>query len=62
MAINIKEIRNLIVSIYKDLKKDYECIENYSNITYDVGMLVAYCRSIGKKELADKMYNKFMDN
>ena len=62
MTINIKEIRNLIASIYKSLKEDDKCMEDYSDIAYDVGMLVAYCRSIDKKELADKMYNKFMDD
>ena len=64
--IEIKEIRKLVADIFWQLKKDYKYLSvnthEYSNLTYDVGMMVAYLRSINEKKLAEKVYDKFMDD
>ena len=59
---NRQEIRKLIASIYKDLKKNYEHLSknNFENVYYDVGYMVALCRSIKKPKLATKIYERFM--
>jgi len=59
----IEKIRNNISSIYWSLKKDYKLLFDQGDdreIFYDVGLCVAYCYSIDKKDLADKIYDKFM--
>ena len=56
-------IRKNISSIYWSLKNDYKQLLEQGDdreIFYDVGLCVAYCYSIGKKDLADKIYDKFM--
>ena len=60
-----EKIRNNIASIYWSLKKDYQTLMDQGDdreVFYDVGLCVAYCYSIGKKNLADKIYDKFMGN
>ena len=60
-----EKIRNNIASIYWSLKKDYQALLNQGDdreVFYDVGLCVAYCYSIDKKDLADKIYDKFMEN
>ena len=60
-----ERIRNNIASIYWSLKRDYQALLNQGDdreVFYDVGLCVAYCYSIGKKDLADKIYDKFMDD
>lgn len=60
-----EKIRNNIAHIYWDLKRYHnELIEQGDDreVFYDVGLCVAYCYSIGKKDLADKIYDKFMEN
>ena len=62
----IKEkIRNNIASIYWSLKRDHQALWDQGDdkeIYYDVGLCVAYCYSIDKHDLADKIYDKFMDD
>ena len=66
--IEIREIRKLVASIFWQLKKDHKGLledNDYIDIKevyYDVGMLVAYSQSLNKTKLADKFYEKFMDN
>ena len=62
----IKKVRKLVADIFWQLKKDYKYLSvnthEYSNLTYDVGMIVGYLRSINEKKLASKIYDKFMDD
>ena len=60
-----QRIRNNIASIYWILKKDHHSLLDQGDdkeIYYDVGLCVAYCYSIDKHDLADKIYDKFMDD
>jgi hypothetical protein len=60
-----QKIRNSIASIYWSLKKDHQALWDQGDdkeIYYDVGLCVAYCYSIDKHNLADKIYDKFMDD
>jgi len=68
------QIRKLVASIFWQLKKDYKQLwsdddfaelNHYLNkkeVYYDVGMIVGYLRSLNKDKLAEKVYDKFMDN
>ena len=60
-----EKIRNNIASIYWSLKRDHQALWDQGDdkeIYYDVGLCVAYCYSIDKHNLADKIYDKFMDD
>ena len=60
-----EKIRNNIASIYWSLKRDYQALLDQGDdreVFYDVGLCVAYCYSIDKKDLADKIYDKFMSD
>tara|TARA_R100000234_G_scaffold3792_1_gene3074 strand:- start:79 stop:270 length:192 start_codon:yes stop_codon:yes gene_type:complete len=60
-----QKIRNNIASIYWSLKKNHQALWDQGDdkeIYYDVGLCVAYCYSIDKHNLADKIYDKFMDD
>ena len=60
-----QKIRNNIASIYWSLKKNHQALWDQGDdkeIYYDVGLCVAYCYSIDKHDLADKIYDKFMDD
>jgi hypothetical protein len=59
---NKQEIRKLIASIYKELKKNYKHLSdnNFEEVYYDVGYMVALCRSIKKPNLGTKIYERFM--
>ena len=62
---NKQRIRNNIASIYWSLKRDYQALLDQGDdreVFYDVGLCVAYCYSIDKKDLADKIYDKFMSD
>ena len=63
--IEIKEVRKLVANIYWSLKKDRKALLEQGDdkeVYYDVGMLVAYSQSLNKPKLADKFYDKFMEN
>ena len=58
-----KEIRNTVAEVYKELNKDYDnLVESgqYNTIAYDVGYINSLCNILGKRELGQKIYNKFM--
>ena len=58
-----KEIRNTIAEVYKELNKDYENLTEdgqYNTIAYDVGYINSLCNVLGKQELGQQIYNKFM--
>jgi len=58
-----KEIRNTIAEVYKELNKDYGTLTEegqYNTIAYDVGYINSLCNIIGKQELGQQIYNKFM--
>ena len=57
----IEELRELLASTLKDLRKDYKLMEDYSNITYDVGYMRAICYILGKSKLGDMISAKFMN-
>jgi hypothetical protein len=56
---DIKKIKKLIASVYWSLKKDADQI-NIEDIYYDVGYAVSLCLVINKKELGQKIYDRFM--
>ena len=63
--IEIKEVRKLVANIYWSLKKDHKALLEQGDdkeVYYDVGMIVGYLRSLNKDKLAEKIYDKFMDN
>ena len=63
--IEIKEVRKLVANIYWSLKKDHKALLEQGDdkeVYYDVGMIVGYLRSLNKDKLAEKVYDKFMDN
>jgi len=58
-----KEIRNTIAEVYKELNKDYGTLTEegqYDTIAYDVGYINSLCNVLGKQELGQQIYNKFM--
>ena len=60
-----EKIRNKIASIYWSLKRDHQALWDQGDdkeIYYDVGLCVAYCLSIDKHKLGDKIYDKFMED
>jgi len=59
---NKQEIRKLIASLYKNLKKDHNHLSenNFEDVYYDVGYMVTLCKTINKSYLADKIYERFM--
>ena len=63
--IEIKEVRNLVASLFWQLKKDHKALLEQGDdkeVYYDVGMIVGYLRSLNKDKLAEKVYDKFMEN
>ena len=63
--IEIKEVRKLVANIYWSLKKDHKALLEQGDdkeVYYDVGMIVGYLRSLNKDKLAEKIYDKYMDN
>ena len=49
-----------IRSMFFDLKNDKDIMEDFANITYDVGYMVALCIAIKRKRVADKIYDYFL--
>ena len=63
--IEIKEIRKLVANIYWSLKKDRKALLKQGDdkeVYYDVGMIVGYLRSLNKDKLAEKIYDKYMED
>jgi len=57
----VKQLRQLLAVTLKDLRNDFELVENYSNITYDVGYLKCLCYILGRHKLGDMISAKFMN-
>ena len=51
-------IKKLVANIFWSLKKDFKKME-LQDIYYDVGLMVAYCKSINRP--SDKIYDYFME-
>ena len=58
---NIKELRKILADCLRDLRNDFELIEDYSNVTYDVGYMRALCYVLGKDKLGVMISAKFMN-
>tara|TARA_Y100000401_G_scaffold84441_1_gene69735 strand:+ start:406 stop:594 length:189 start_codon:yes stop_codon:yes gene_type:complete len=58
--INKKETMNTIKDMFFDLKEDKDNMDDFSNITYDVGYMVALCIALNRKRVANKIYNYFL--
>jgi len=56
-----KEIRQLLADVLKDLRRDYKEMEDYSNISYDVGYMNSLCCILGKKKLSERISAQFMN-
>ena len=52
----MKTIRDM----FFDLKKDKDIMDDFANITYDVGYMVALCIAIKRKRIADRIYDYFL--
>ena len=58
---NIKELRKILADCLRDLRNDFELIEDYSNVAYDVGYMRALCYVLGKDKLGNMISAKFMN-
>jgi hypothetical protein len=58
--IDKKETMNTIKDMFFDLKEDKDNMDDFANITYDVGYMVALCIALNRKRVADKIYNYFL--
>ena len=57
---NKKKTMRTIRDMFFDLKKDKDIIEDFANITYDVGYMVALCIALKRHKTADKIYYYFL--
>ena len=57
---NKKKTMYTIRSMFFDLKNDKDIMDDFANITYDVGYMVALCIALKRKRVADKIYNYFL--
>ena len=58
--IDKKKTMKTIRDMFFDLKKDKDIMDDFANITYDVGYMVALCIAIKRKRVADKIYDYFL--
>ena len=58
--INKKETMHTVKDMFFDLKEDKDNMDDFSNITYDVGYMVALCIALNRKRVANKIYNYFL--
>ena len=56
------ETMNTIKNMFFDLKEDKDNMDDFANISYDVGYMVALCISINRKKVASKIYDYFLKN
>lgn len=54
-----KRIKQLIASVFWDLKRDIEQMDT-RDIYYEVGYMASLCVAIGKRKIGQKIYDKFM--
>ena len=52
----MRTIRNM----FFDLKNDKDIMDDFANITYDVGYMVALCIALKRKRVADRIYDYFL--
>ena len=57
---NKKKTMKTIRDMFFDLKKDKDIMEDFANITYDVGYMVALCIALKRKRVADRIYDYFL--
>ena len=57
---NKKKTMHTIRSMFFDLKNEKDIIDDFANITYDVGYMVALCVAIKRKRVADRIYDYFL--
>ena len=58
--IDKKKTMKTIRDMFFDLKKDKDIMEDFANITYDVGYMVALCIALNRKRVANKIYDYFL--
>ena len=57
----LKQLRQLLAITLKDLRNDFKLMDDYSNVTYDVGYLRCLCYILGKDKLGVMISAKFMN-
>jgi len=57
---NKKKTMHTVKDMFFDLKKDKDIMEDFSNITYDVGYMVALFIALKRKRVADRIYDYFL--
>ena len=57
---NKKKTMKTIRDMFFDLKKDKDIMDDFANITYDVGYMVALCIALKRKRVADRIYDYFL--
>lgn len=55
-----KKMRQLISNVFWDLKRDVKMDIDTKDIYFDVGYMSSLCVMIGKKELGQKIHDKFI--
>ena len=57
---NDKKTMRIIRDMFFDLKNDKDIIDDFANITYDVGYMVALCIALKRNRVADRIYDYFL--
>ena len=57
---NKKKTMRIIRDMFFDLKNDKDFMDDFANITYDVGYMVALCIALKRHKTADKIYDYFL--
>ena len=57
---NDKKTMRTIRGMFFDLKNDKDIMDDFANITYDVGYMVGLCIALKRHKTADKIYNYFL--
>ena len=57
---NDKKTMRTIRGMFFDLKNDKDIMDDFANITYDVGYMVALCIALKRKRVADRIYDYFL--
>ena len=59
---NKKKTMHTVKDMFFDLKKDKDNMDDFANIAYDAGYMVALCIALNRKRVADKIYDYFLKN
>ena len=57
---NKKKTMHTIRSMFFDLKNDKDNMDDFANIAYDAGYMVALCIALNRKRVANKIYDYFL--